>query len=73
MAGEDEAGARPFHPHLTLARVKTASKGVDWPKVLAAAAAADLSSPVGHVSLFRSRGLPGGEGYEEVARGLLNG
>lgn len=73
MAGEDEAAARPFHPHLTLARVKTESKAVDWPAVLASAAIADMSSPVGHVSLFRSRGLPGGEGYEEIARGLLDG
>ena len=73
MPGEDESGAKPFHPHVTLARVKTESKGVDWPAVLGSGAIADMSSPVGHVSLFRSHGLPGGEGYEEIARGRLDG
>jgi 2'-5' RNA ligase len=73
MGGEDETPSRPFHPHLTLARVKTEAKAVDWQAVLGSAAIGDLSSRVGHVSLFRSRGLPGGEGYEEMARGLLGG
>lgn len=73
LAGEEAADARPFHPHLTVARVKTDSKAVDWPAVLGAVEMAGLTTPVGHVSLFRSRGLPGGDGYEEVARGLLDG
>lgn len=72
-ADETVTDARPFHPHLTLARVKTESPAVQWPDVLAAAAITDVSSLVGHVALYRSRGLPGGEGYEEIARGRLDG
>jgi 2'-5' RNA ligase len=71
--GENPGHAQPFHPHLTLARVKTESRAVDWPKVLEAAAIGDVSSHVSHVSLYRSRGLPGGEGYEEIGRGRLDG
>jgi 2'-5' RNA ligase len=71
--GEDPGRAQPFHPHLTLARVKTESKAVDWPMVLEAAAVGDVSSHVLYVSLYRSRGLPGGEGYEEIGRGRLGG
>lgn len=73
LAGEDSSASKPFHPHLTVARVKADSTAVDWPAVLGAAEITGLTSPVGNVSLFRSRGLPGGEGYEEVARGLLDG
>lgn len=73
IAGETATEARPFHPHLTVARVKTDSRAVAWPEVLSAAAVADVYSPVGHVALYRSRGLPGGEGYEEIARGPLDG
>lgn len=73
LDGETATDARPFHPHLTVARVKTESRAVDWPAILAEAAIADVSSPVGQVALYRSRGLPGGEGYEEIARGRLDG
>lgn len=73
LDGEAATDARPFHPHLTVARVKTESRAVDWPAILAEAAMADVSSPVGQVALYRSRGLPGGEGYEEIARGRLDG
>jgi RNA 2',3'-cyclic 3'-phosphodiesterase len=73
LAGEEPAHAEPFHPHLTLARVKTESKAVRWPEVLEAAAVGEVSSHVGHVLLYRSRGLPGGEGYEEIGRGRLGG
>lgn len=71
--GEGAGETRPFHPHLTLARVKTESRAVDWPAVLEAAAVNDVTSRVGHVSLMRSRGLPGGTGYEEIGRGRLGG
>jgi 2'-5' RNA ligase len=71
--GEAAEAARPFHPHLTLARVKTESRAVDWPAVLDATAVSDVTSRVGHVSLMRSRGLPGGAGYEEIGRGRLDG
>jgi 2'-5' RNA ligase len=73
LPGERADDAGPFHPHLTLARVKTEVAGVDWPAILETAAVSDVGSPVGHVSLFRSRGLPGGAGYEEIARGRLGG
>jgi 2'-5' RNA ligase len=73
LPGEDATEAKPFHPHLTLARVKTESREVSWPSILADAAVDDVSSPVTHVSLYRSRGLPGGAGYEELCRGHLAG
>ena len=73
LPGEEAGGVQPFHPHLTLARVKTEPKAVDWPAILEAAAVADVSSRVGHVTFYRSRGLPGGEGYEELGRGPLGG
>jgi len=65
--------AAPFHPHLTIARVKTERPGVDWPAVLDAAAIGEVQSLVDHVSLLRSRGRPGGEGYQEIGRGRLEG
>ena len=67
----DHAGA--FHPHLTIARVKTERPGVDWAAVLGAAAIAEVHSRVDHVSLLRSQGLPGGVGYQEIGRGRLEG
>jgi 2'-5' RNA ligase len=71
--GEAGAETRPFHPHLTLARVKTDARTVHWPAVLEAATVSDVTSHVGRVSLIRSRGLPGGVGYEEIGRGRLGG
>ena len=71
LPGEDDSDAKPFHPHLTLGRIKTESRQVNWPAILASGAVDDVSSPVTHVSLYRSRGLPGGAGYEELGRGLL--
>jgi 2'-5' RNA ligase len=73
LPGEDSTEAKPFHPHLTLARVKTDSNRVNWPAVLADAALTGVASPVTHVTLYRSRGLPGGAGYEELCRGSLAG
>jgi 2'-5' RNA ligase len=73
LAGEEPGAAQPFHPHLTLARVKTESRHVDWPRLLEAAPVGNASSHVGHVALYRSRGLPGGDGYEEIGRGRLVG
>lgn len=73
LPGEAQSAAGPFHPHLTIARLKVDSPRVDWPAVLAAATPADVTSRVARVSLMRSRGLPGGEGYEEIAQGWLSG
>lgn len=71
--GEEAEHVRPFHPHVTVARIKTESAVVDWPALLDEARVDDISSTVGHVALIRSRGLPGGVGYEEIGRGLLVG
>ena len=73
LPGEDGADATPFHPHLTIARVKTDSRLVKWPELLSDAAVSDVASRVTHVTLYRSRGLPGGVGYEELCRGRLGG
>jgi len=73
MPGEDPQQAGPFHPHLTIARVKVDNPKVDWATLLASSAPADVTSRVDRVSLLRSRGLPGGAGYEEIAQGWLRG
>jgi 2'-5' RNA ligase len=73
LPGERPEEAAPFHPHLTIARVKTEGPGVGWPAVLEAAALGEVHSRVDHVSLLRSQGLPGGVGYEEIGRGRLEG
>jgi 2'-5' RNA ligase len=73
LPGERPDEAAPFHPHLTIVRVKTERPGVDWPAVLEAAAIGEVHSRVDHVSLLRSQGLPGGVGYQEIGRGRLEG
>lgn len=73
MPGEATEDAKPFHPHLTLARLKVEGAAVDWPRLLEAGDVGGVTSVVEHVSLFRSRGLPGGAGYEEIGRGRLDG
>jgi len=73
LPGERPELAAPFHPHLTLGRVKTDHPRADWPAILEAAAFGDVQSAATHVSLYCSRGLPGGAGYEEIGRGWLEG
>jgi 2'-5' RNA ligase len=73
LPGERPELASPFHPHLTLGRVKIDHPRADWPAMLEAAAFRDVRSAVTHVSLYHSRGLPGGAGYEEIGRGWLEG
>jgi 2'-5' RNA ligase len=73
LPGERPETAAPFHPHLTLGRLKVDNPAADWPTMLEAAAFPDIQSSVGHVSLYHSRGLPGGVGYEEIGRGWLEG
>jgi 2'-5' RNA ligase len=73
LPGEEATDVTPFHPHLTLGRVKTESRQVNWAAILADGAVDGVSSPITHVSLYRSRGLPGGGGYEELCRGHLTG
>ena len=69
-AGDD---GPPFRPHVTIGRIKTEGREVPWPAILAAADVGGASQQVAHVSVFRSLGLPGGEGYQEIARGALEG
>ena len=59
LPGEEAGEPKPFHPHLTIARVKTESRLVTWPALLAEASVEDVGSRVTHVTLYRSRGLPG--------------
>jgi 2'-5' RNA ligase len=73
LPGERPEQAKPFHPHLTLGRVKTDHPRADWPAILEAAAFGEIRSAVTGVSLYRSQGLPGGAGYEEIGRGWLEG
>ncbi|MDH4063507.1 MAG: RNA 2',3'-cyclic phosphodiesterase [Acidobacteriota bacterium] len=73
LPGENADQAPPLHPHLTIARIKTDHSHLDWPAILNAATPSDVESPVDRVSLMRSRGLPGGQGYEEIAHGWLGG
>jgi RNA 2',3'-cyclic 3'-phosphodiesterase len=73
LPGERPEQAKPFHPHLTLGRVKTDHPRADWPAILEAAAFGEIRSAVTCVSLYRSQGLPGGAGYEEIGRGWLEG
>jgi 2'-5' RNA ligase len=65
--------ARPFHPHLTLGRIKVPGRPLDWPEILEEAQVKAVRSTVNSVTLYRSRGLPGGAGYEALAKGWLNG
>lgn len=72
-AGDRHGKAAPFHPHVTIGRVKTDHAHVDWPALFEAAALGPCTGRVTHVSLIRSRGLAGGAGYEEIGRGRLEG
>lgn len=73
LPGEQPDQAAAFHPHVTVARVKTDHGRANWPAILDAIKISATESAVDHVSLYRSRGLPGGAGYEEIARGGLRG
>ena len=70
---DDSEPVRPFHPHLTLGRIKVPGRPLDWPEILEEAQVKAVRSTVSFVTLYRSRGLPGGAGYEALAKGWLNG
>jgi RNA 2',3'-cyclic 3'-phosphodiesterase len=72
-AGERPEQAPPFHPHVTIGRVKTDHAHLDWPALLEAATLGPCTGRITHVSLIRSRGMAGGAGYEEIGRGRLEG
>jgi 2'-5' RNA ligase len=64
------AEARPFRPHLTLARVRDAAR-LDWPALLRSIDAGHSISHVDHVTMYRSRLSPKGARYEPLIRAPL--
>ncbi len=73
FANERPDRAAAFHPHVTVGRVKMDNPAMDWAAAIGAVAVGAHPSTVAHVGLYRSRGLPGGLGYEEIGRGRLEG
>jgi 2'-5' RNA ligase len=65
-----ELEQRVFHPHLTLARWRR-STPADHPRLVLAAASAKITTPVTHVTLFRSVLSPHGPTHEPLARATL--
>jgi 2'-5' RNA ligase len=55
--------SRPFTPHLTLARVREAGKGIDWRALLAQAQPAPTTMRVDKIVLYHSRVSPKGPTY----------
>jgi 2'-5' RNA ligase len=54
---------RPFAPHVTLARVKDAGPGIDWPRLLADVRSPATVTRVDHVTLYQSHLGPKGSTY----------
>jgi 2'-5' RNA ligase len=54
---------RPFTPHVTIARVKDAGRGVDWARVIAGVWLAPTVTRVDRVTLYQSRTGPKGSTY----------
>lgn len=60
--------SRPFTGHLTVARLKTPSRSVDWKAVLSSLEFAATVTRVEHVTLYHSRLSPKGPTYTAVCR-----
>lgn len=69
IAGRGEA--RPFTPHLTLARVKDRGRGIQWPGVLAAALPRPITMRVDRVTLYRSQLSSGAPTYTAIGGAAL--
>jgi 2'-5' RNA ligase len=54
---------RMFAPHVTIARVKEAGRGVDWARIIAGVRLAPSVTRVDHVTLYQSRTGPKGSTY----------
>jgi 2'-5' RNA ligase len=54
---------RPFAPHITIARVKDAGRGVDWRRVVAGVRSRATVTHVDHVTLYQSHVGPKGSTY----------
>jgi 2'-5' RNA ligase len=70
-AGVEEA--QPFRPHLTIGRVKTPGKGVDWPEILKATDVRGVRSLVDRITLYRSQLSPRGPNYTALIQAPLVG
>ena len=70
-----EPERRPYHPHVTIGRVKEASReaGRRLRTLLGATAATSSPNPVDAVTLFESRLSPTGARYEALLRVPLKG
>ena len=62
--------ARPFNPHLTIARVRDPGR-VAWPDLLTHVSLEPIVARIDHVTLYRSRLSPKGATYTEVCRAAL--
>jgi 2'-5' RNA ligase len=61
------AEARPFAPHLTIARIRDAGKGVDWSRAIAAVHLSPTVSRIEHVTLYQSHLSPKGPTYTALS------
>ena len=81
LAGQVEEGCallgfprseRPFHPHVTLGRLRPGDAPPDWERAVESLAQAPLGPDrMSRVVLYRSRLSPSGPTYTEVASALL--
>lgn len=62
-----------LRPHVTIARVKTAGAGVDWPALLGEIDVRGARTRVGHLTLYRSQLSPRGPHYTVVMKTPLVG
>jgi RNA 2',3'-cyclic 3'-phosphodiesterase len=59
--------ARSFKPHLTLARIRDAGRGVDWTRAVASFRLAPTTTRVDHVTLYQSQLSPKGPTYTALS------
>lgn len=64
---------QPFRPHLTIGRVKTPGRGVDWPEILKTTEVRGARSWVDRVMLYRSQLSPRGPNYTALVHAPLVG
>jgi 2'-5' RNA ligase len=67
-----EVDAQPYHPHLTLGRVRTAGAGVKWEQVFQSITVRGVRTQVQRVTLYRSALSPRGPHYTEMAHAALH-
>ena len=59
---------RPYHPHLTMARLRAPEDLRAWAEALDTPLLAPTTASLDHLTLFRSDALPGGSVYTPLAR-----